>query len=60
MHIIYTFSERLKFEVFKTKKIALNNLNEEKYRQLKNKEFEAFETVIILLLYTFFEKNSNR
>ena len=52
MHVMYTFSEILKFQVFKTKKIALNSLNEEKYRQYENERFETFERVITLLLYT--------
>ena len=52
MHVMYTFSEILKFQIFKTKKIALNGLNEEKYRQYENERFETFERVIILLLYT--------
>ena len=49
MHVMYTL---LKFQVFKTKKIALNSLNEEKYRQYENERFETFERVITLLLYT--------
>ena len=49
MHVMYTL---LKFQVFKTKKIVLNSLNEEKYRQYENERFETFERVIILLLYT--------
>ena len=40
----------------KLRKTALKNLSEEKYRQSLNKEFETLERVIILLLYTFFEK----
>ena len=51
----YAFSERLKFEAFKTKKIAMKSLNVDIYRPSENEEFEAFERVIILLLYTFFE-----
>ena len=43
----YTFSEILKFEAFKTKKTALKNVNEEKYRQSENKELEAFKRFII-------------
>ena len=52
----YILFERLKFEVFKTEKTGLRNLNDEKYRQSENEEFEAFERIIILLLYTFFKK----
>ena len=40
----------------KLRKTALKNLNEEKYKQSGNEKLEAFERVIILLLYTFFEK----
>ena len=51
----------MKPEDFKTEKTASKNLNEEKYRQSENDEFEAFERVIIFLLYTLFEINfSNR
>ena len=46
----YIYSERLKFEVFKTKKSALKKLNEEKDKQFENEEFKVFERVIILLL----------
>ena len=42
--------ESFKFEVLKTGKTPLKNLNEEKYIQSEKKEFEAFERVIILLL----------
>ena len=52
MHVMYTYSEILKFQVFKSKKIALNSLNEEKYTQYENERFETSERVIILLLYT--------
>ena len=45
----------MKFEVFKSEKTTLKNLSEGKYRQPEKEEFEAFERVIILLLYTFFE-----
>ena len=45
----YIFFKRLNFEVFKTEKTTLKNLNEEKYRQSENGEFEAVERVIILL-----------
>ena len=54
----YTYSERLKFEVLKTKKNPLENLNEEKYKQSENEEFEAFEKVIIILLNLFFENKN--
>ena len=40
----------------KMRKTALKNLNEEKYKQSGNEKVEAFERVIMLLLYTFFEK----
>ena len=46
------------FDVFKIKKTAEKNLIEEKYRQSENEEFEAFERVIVLLLYIFFEKKN--
>ena len=37
------FFKILKFEVFKTKKTVLKNLNDGKYRQFENEEFEPFE-----------------
>ena len=41
------------FEVFKTVKIALKNLNKGKCKQYENEEFEAFEKVFIFLLHIF-------
>ena len=46
----------MKFDVFKTENMILKKLRAEKYRQFENEKFEAFERVIIFLLYTFFEK----
>ena len=45
----YIFFKRLNFEVFKPEKTTLKNLNEEKYRQSENEEFEVVERFIILL-----------
>ena len=44
------------FEVFKTEKIALKNLNLGKCKQSENEEFETFEKVFILLLHIFSDK----
>ena len=44
----------LKFKVFKIKKTAWKNLNDEKHRQSENRELEAFERVIILFLERIF------
>ena len=47
----YTFSERLEFDVFKIRKTASkDNLNDKEDGQFEIKEFEPFETVILLLL----------
>ena len=54
----YIFFKKLKFEVFKTEKAALKNLIEGKYRRSENEEFESFERVNILVLYTFLEKEN--
>ena len=54
----YIFFKKLKFEVFKTEKAALKNLIEGKYRRSENEEFESFERVNILILYTFLEKEN--
>ena len=45
----YIFSEKLKFEVFKTEKTAFKYLNEEKYRWSEKEEFEILEIWVTLL-----------
>ena len=47
------------FEVFKTVKIALKNLNKGKCKQYENEEFEAFEK-FLSSYYTFFPIDKSR
>ena len=56
----HTFSERLKFVVFKIEKTALKNLNKEEHGQSDNENLKPFERIALLLLSTFFGFFFNR
>lgn len=51
-------SKRLNFVFFKMTKPHRKDLHEEKPGRSKIKTFESFERIILLLLYTFFEKKN--
>ena len=53
----YTFFKRLKFEVFKTEKSALKNLNERKYRQ-SMKNLTPFKKLLSFYYTHYFKKCS--
>ena len=45
----------MKFAVYQMHITSSKNINEEEHKQFKNEEFEDFDRVFLVLLYTFFE-----